>query len=40
MGDRRFHWVFTEGANGKQVGARVSPADDPTKGKFYEGELG
>jgi hypothetical protein len=40
MGDRTFHWVVTEGADGKQIGARVSPIDDPTKGEFYKGKMG
>jgi hypothetical protein len=40
MGDHRFHWVFTEGADGKRAGARVAPVSDPTKGEFFEGKLG
>lgn len=38
MGDRSIHWAVTEGAEGKQIGARVSPTDQPTKGVFVQGK--
>jgi hypothetical protein len=39
MGDHAFHWVVTEGPEGKQIGARVLRSDKPTRGKFYKGVM-
>ncbi|BCI53694.1 hypothetical protein NIIDNTM18_29720 [Mycolicibacterium litorale] len=38
MGDQTFHWVVTEGKDGTQMGARVSPVGDPTRGQFFAGK--
>lgn len=38
MGDKSFYWAITEGADGKEIGARVSPVDDPINGEFYKGQ--
>jgi hypothetical protein len=41
IGDRAVRWVFTEGAEGTRMGARVLPTSgSPTSGQFYQGRRG
>ncbi|MGV0603940.1 hypothetical protein [Mycolicibacterium sp. XJ1904] len=39
VGDREFHWAFTESADGDVESAtRISPIDDPMAGQFYRSD--
>ncbi|GFG49011.1 hypothetical protein [Mycolicibacterium agri] len=39
VGDREFHWAFTESADGDVESAtRISPVDDPMAGQFYRSD--
>lgn len=40
VGDVNIHWVVTEDAAGKQMGARIAPVGEPTRGQFYPGKMG
>jgi hypothetical protein len=35
VGDLSFHWVVTEGDEGKRMGTRIAPVDNPTSGQSY-----
>jgi hypothetical protein len=40
LNDLKFHWAIVEGEDGKRVGTRVAPVDDPLNAQTYRSEKG
>jgi hypothetical protein len=40
LDDLKFHWAVTEGEDGKRIGTRIAPVDNPTSAQTYRSEGG
>ena len=40
LDDLQFHWAVTEGEDGKRIGTRVAPVNDPINAQTYRRDRG